>query len=514
MMWTPDPDLLSATLEAFREHCASATRGSAEEQEEALAAALEAAGTLVLLDRAGALQTDPKLVARMTDAARSERFDALGDAAFDVLVAVERFSSSGDPIDDEASARVRAALSVRDAIELRLVGAEAVLGRALDLDDDQRSSLDSFEELVRGSAWRLTALNDERAAALAWMAPAFRKRFWWWSEAVTVARDALSNLAAVADLVASSAEARALFEAHVDVALATRRMSSVAVDVDLTPLEAGPAFPNGLVVTKDIPAMGRAYRLELLRVDTTKKERSLHVALRDVAGAAIGDLEARLEDEVEWRPAVTTDGAAKIAIPIADVTALHLELRSRSVHLDARVRVVLASAPTVRELDEYVSEGRWRSLIERHAANDTKFADTLRTKIGAAIGKQPVGLVARIWSGKKTSGGPPRVPIDEATALAAAGEDTGTPRVVRLGELSPLQAEAQLVLKSRSVELRIYGEPGAIVSASLGGVFARPEEDVERWRAVVEDPRWPLELRIEGAGGIVHHALLDVRGSG
>lgn len=146
---------------------------------------LEAAGMLVVLgaqDQIGSVEVTIELGAGEVDEAAYEAIDALGQA--------------------DALERLRAAFSIRDAVELRRIGAEAVLGHEPELSLEDEIALVAFDEALRPHLWRLTAMNEWRALEVAWMRPEHRRRFWWWSEASEVDPRGAIHLDAVAELIA------------------------------------------------------------------------------------------------------------------------------------------------------------------------------------------------------------------------------------------------------------------------------------------------------------------------
>ncbi len=170
-------------------------------------ALLEAAGRLVAIGGGAGVRTwasgrAEHARAAVAEHARSDSFAELEDAAVALRALLDRRAGAGDVTDDDLTRGVCEALGVRDRIELRSLGAAAVLGAAPAPSVEQESALLVFESLVRPELWRLTEANEARREALAWMAPARRPTFWWWHEGADVAPRAVSSLAAVALLCA------------------------------------------------------------------------------------------------------------------------------------------------------------------------------------------------------------------------------------------------------------------------------------------------------------------------
>jgi hypothetical protein len=127
------------------------------------------------------------------------RIGAVEEDAFAILGGIEMGSIE----------ELRARLARRDAIELRLIGAEAILGSGVELEVEEESALIAFEEALRPQLWRLTAFNEWRALEVAWVPPQHRARFWWWSEASEIDPRGALHLDAVAELIARFPEAQA-----------------------------------------------------------------------------------------------------------------------------------------------------------------------------------------------------------------------------------------------------------------------------------------------------------------
>ncbi len=155
---------------------------------------LEAAGLLVLLGaeaQLGSLDVDIDLGID----------DALED---DAVAAVALLDGSTDAIDE-----LRRAFAARDAVELRRLGAEAMIGEPPDLTIEQEVALVAFDETLRPHLWRLTAFNAWRALEVAWVPATHRSRFWWWSDASFIDPRGAPHLDAVAELVARFPEVAA-----------------------------------------------------------------------------------------------------------------------------------------------------------------------------------------------------------------------------------------------------------------------------------------------------------------
>jgi hypothetical protein len=176
-------------------------------------AVLEAAGHLVLLGKAPARGT----LSAELDLGAGE----LEDDAFALIHALPTISIDA----------LRNVLSRRDAVEVRLVGAEALFGRPLPLSFDDETALVAFEEAVRPHLWRLTAFNEWRALEVDQLRPEHRARFWWWSEAAEIDPQGALHLDAVAELVARFPEAEARLQKLAATDLLLRDRGASVIDL-------------------------------------------------------------------------------------------------------------------------------------------------------------------------------------------------------------------------------------------------------------------------------------------
>ena len=201
--WRVEPGLLEAAERAF-----AASVAGLDEAPESAAALLEAAGRLVAMEAPGAVLAWAGQRAdggrEVAAAVESEKaFEAVEDAAAALRALLDgRALGAGDVTGEALLRGVEEALEARHRVALRRLGAEAILGEAPELGVAQESALLVFESLVRPDLWRLTEANVRRREALAAIAPARRRAFWWWSEGADVAEHAVPALAAVAHLVA------------------------------------------------------------------------------------------------------------------------------------------------------------------------------------------------------------------------------------------------------------------------------------------------------------------------
>jgi hypothetical protein len=182
----------------------------------------------------------------------------LEEHAFDALEALDRSA-----IED-----VRRALAPRDEVELRLIGAEAILGRPPHLTIEEEIGLVAFEEALRPHLWRLTALNEWRALEVAWMQPEHRARFWWWAEASDVDPRAAAHLDAVAELVARFPEAEARLTKIAATDLLLRRPSFAVIDLGSWIRSHTLAMAASTGAREQILIEHRSFTLSLLRPAT------------------------------------------------------------------------------------------------------------------------------------------------------------------------------------------------------------------------------------------------------
>jgi hypothetical protein len=198
--WEPHAAGLSEALRRFETAIDAVEAGDRDRG----AALLEAAGALVASDQRAALAAASG--APVLEAAR-RAFEALdleplGAAAVGLLEASRVLPFATGEERAAAEAAIAGALERRDAIEHMLLGAEHIVAPAPDLDAEAAAVLTEFEALVRPELFRLVPLNDTRAAALERIAPAWRERFWWWSDGADLPATCLDHLADAALLIA------------------------------------------------------------------------------------------------------------------------------------------------------------------------------------------------------------------------------------------------------------------------------------------------------------------------
>ena len=195
---------------------------------ETMLALLEALGRRVASGAdvdAGSLGADA--ATRVEAALSSDEFD-LAILEDEGVRLVDALGADDDEQEHDVTHVVTAALEARDRVEHVLLGAERVLGAAPSLSRDQQIFLVELEHLVRPLLPHLTAFNELRGARAATLLPSYRRRFWWWCEGVAIAPSAVTNLAAVAELVASFPDARAKFDVLVGAAKSLRSASAQA----------------------------------------------------------------------------------------------------------------------------------------------------------------------------------------------------------------------------------------------------------------------------------------------
>ena len=176
---------------------------------------LSAAGQLCLMGERqaaqGLLQRTPGSAKLIERALSSVEWEALEVAAAAIVELAPDLELAEDDAGNSRQ-RILDALASRTRVEELLVGAEALPGSASALPEDGQVFLDEFELLVRPNLFRLVAMNQERAAALAWVAPDERPRLWWYAYGVDVPAHALDALSDAAHLLEVFPEAEAELE--------------------------------------------------------------------------------------------------------------------------------------------------------------------------------------------------------------------------------------------------------------------------------------------------------------
>lgn len=285
---------------------------------------LEAAGRLIAMgetERIGSLDVEIDL--------------DIGALDEDAAHVVETLGRADPPAD--TFLRVQQLLGPRDAVELRRIAAAHLLGREPELDLDEEASLCAFDEALRPALWRLTALNDWRAAQVQWIVPELRPRFWWWSEATDVSPEGATAIDAVAVLVARFPEA----EQHLEKLAATQLLLATddpAEVVDLRSWIEGRAGTGTLAMAastgprEQILLEHPSFTLSFLR------PRALLVDLLEPRGEALPRLSIG-DRTIEGLP--VPDGLERYSFDIYDIPADATEAELEITLASSRITVTL-----------------------------------------------------------------------------------------------------------------------------------------------------------------------------
>lgn len=97
----------------------------------------------------------------------------------------------------------------------------------------------------------------------------------------------------------------------------------------------------------------------------------------------------------------------------------------------------------------------------------------------------------------------------EGTLAAADRRETAPEEtIVRLGSLAPVDAEAILVRRGGTIELRVFGP--AVRSVRVAGTEARRDAAATGWVAALTSPTEPFALRVEGPHGELFETQLVI----
>lgn len=162
--------------------------------------------------------------------------------------------------------------------------------------------------------------------------------------------------------------------------------------------------------------------------------------------------------------------------------------------------------PSDEVVTNYVTGGTLARYVEGFAARQPAFAQVLAACIDDLVAVRAAGFVARRWRARRgqSAPGPLRLPAVPALRLAAATEPDSEPRgeSIRLGALSPIDAEGRLVVTAREVSLLVYPENAtAVARVELGGGVATEPSSPERWVVTIPLSQGPVRLRVVGPGG-------------
>ncbi len=179
---------------------------------------------------------------------------------------------------------------------------------------------------------------------------------------------------------------------------------------------------------------------------------------------------------------------------------------------------VVNGPPSDAAVAEYLAHGVGRGGVESAAANDAAFAEDLASVIKSAIeDRSETSLLARRWLREQE---PARPGVLEwnvllSARLAAASRDARSPAPksgevaavwVRLGVLSPLDAEASLRVTPDEVKLCVYPGQAPIVRVEANAVAATSPTPEGHWEVSLRlrpgGASVPLAVRVVGSDGL------------
>jgi hypothetical protein len=182
---------------------------------------------------------------------------------------------------------------------------------------------------------------------------------------------------------------------------------------------------------------------------------------------------------------------------------------------------MLAGAPSDEVVTLYATSGALARYVEGFAAKSPAFAEELADAIDAFMKAcEPVGFVARRWRKHAVAlpGGEDALRFAErpAARLAAATEGEASapePRSFRLGLLTPVQAQARVVVSRSTASLWVHPEQrGDVTRIEIGGAVSETPADEEgrTWVATAALGDSPLRIRVVGSGDDVFEETIII----
>ncbi len=217
-------------------------------------------------------------------------------------------------------------------------------------------------------------------------------------------------------------------------------------------------------------------------------ERLLERAPTETIGRVLGD-RAWLDEAAPWYARATTED-----LPVAEPSGVPFGVPSLR--------------PPIAAVAEYLERGTHHQWLERAAARDAGFLTELTEQIEQSLAdNEPVSFMARRWLHGRGASKAFVLPVQ--LPLAAARDERLEPKEIPLGRLSPIEAEARIVLKSTPI-FELDAEPGVIASVALGAIEITSPEPDGSWRIAIERWEGPLSLRITGCDGSEVAAELEL----
>jgi hypothetical protein len=210
-VWQPDQATIAAALETI-DRCADSTP-----DKRIAIAAIEGAGTLVLLDRAFLVR---ECIDRLQPAQSrlKEALQGLGPENLDRALTrlLEKLPLLDDDFDEGVLDEIVAAITVRDHYALVLEGAHAILGPDTELSPETNAAIEVFDEVMSTELWRSLPLGERRMQQVVWVSPRLRSRLWWWSKGASLPPGSWDALKQAALVLAEFPEAMPDFQHQIE----------------------------------------------------------------------------------------------------------------------------------------------------------------------------------------------------------------------------------------------------------------------------------------------------------
>lgn len=243
-----------------------------------------------------------------------------------------------------------------------------------------------------------------------------------------------------------------------------------------------------------IEALARwgAFLDELARVDSALRARASRTEIED----ALGEARCSLLCESDWTSQFET-GAEDAGEQPEDLDLEGLE-------------VPLGASPPDSVVAAYVENGEHAAWVEGVADRREEFARELASVIEAFREMdEPIGLVARRWEARKTSGAEV-VPVPLGLAMAAATGSEATSNRIALGTLAPLSCVAVIVETREALELMVHPETESIASVELGPNRVESVHATGAWRVSIERTSDPVTMQVVTSDGRMFAATLQL----
>jgi len=197
----------------------------------------------------------------------------------------------------------------------------------------------------------------------------------------------------------------------------------------------------------------------------------------------------------DWTRRLRSDSTDDVA-EIDSTTALPLDASS-------------SFEPTVTVVDSYIRLGIARKWVEDFAANNDDFRDRLRELIAALHeAEEDVSLLAWKWW-RGTAPVPVAKRVTKRLA-AASGDIRRTRRMIRLGRLDPISAEANLTIDDSDIVLNVFEQPGTIKRIEFGGTSTTNIGTDSTWTVRVASSQAAMLLRVEDVRGQTFETILQL----